>query len=278
MLYYFMSQIRSSAFTRSAIQFLRLVQESGASAILVTADGMATDSIMSNLPVLSRDTAVRRITAGDRIVADDPGFILSLQNCPATGYLHDRQLDALWEVDHRMKSFLPPRLMLGRAASAPFHYSGQVKSEDTVAVDIPSTDKRWGRCFNQFPALDYLDIGDGSHELEVADRLCRSSLCLIMEPRSSPQTYAEAMAAGTTLLVADHGKLPAVIQHTVNAWVVKPKKLVDAVAWMLQPEQAGLRHSLRHGALATVLRDSESGYQQQIREFIRHAPNRQVAA
>jgi len=278
MLYYFMSQIRASASARSAIQFLRLVQESGTSAILVTADGMAPDSIMSNLPVLDRDAAWRRITAGDVVVADDPTIITSILNCPSSCYLHDCQLDALRIFDRRTKSFLPPCLILGQTAAPSFHYAGQSKNEDTVAVDIPSTDKRWGRCFNQFPALDYLDVGDGRHEIEVADRLCRSSLCLIMEPQCSSQSYVEAMAAGTTLLAADHGKLPSVIKHAVNAWVIKPKKFVDAIAWILRPEQAGLRHSLRHGALATALRSSESNYRHQVREFIRHASDRQVAA
>ena len=84
------------------------------------------------------------------------------------------------------------------------------------------------------------------------------------------------MAAGNTLLVVDHGRLPDLVQHGKNAWVSKPENYVDVLGWLMQPEQAVLRMSLRHEAVSTAARRNEASYIEQLKIFFRTMHDQQV--
>lgn len=278
MLYYFKSVLHASASERSAIQFLHLSQQAGTSSVLVTTDGLAPLFVMSDIPVLAWGVAKSRMVLGDVVVADHPD---TLDECGARAgvcFLHDQRTDTLVEYDHRSSRLLVPCIKLGQAVSPYFYYAGQIKAEDSVAVDVPSTNWMWSACIDKWPALDYLDVADGHHELEIARRLCQASICMFTELYSSPQRYLEAMAAGNTLLVVDHGGLPDLVQHGGNAWVSKPENVVDVLGWLIQPEQAVLRMSLRHGAMSTAARMDEASYINQLKRLLRNMQRQQVAA
>jgi hypothetical protein len=278
MLYYYMSSNRASSFQRSAIQFLRHFREGGGRSALVTLDGRAPVNIISDTPVIDESAALKRMIPGDVVVVDAEANVHVSGDRPVHVMLHRRDTDALQYYCFKSQKFRPTSIRLGRSAAAHFHYAGQVKHEDVISVDVPPNNVLWSQCFNQRPAMDYVAVGDGVDELEVAQRMCRSNIFLMVDPLVSPQRYVEAMSAGAVPIVVRHRSLPGIVSHGVNAWTVASGRLAKEFDWLLKPEQAVLRMSLRHGALATAVEHDDSRHRTELRDSFREFSKTPVAA
>lgn len=266
MVYYFISERASAVTCSAAYALMGALHRLGVRVVAATVNGAASTATMTSVPVAYREEMLVAIRPGDTAFCCDAGDAEQLLSTPVARVVyHDADQEAEPPVQSQNRLDTLATLDSGRGlpftgplASAHFFYRSEQKFEEVVAHG-PFHDEGEARAvYAASPAAEFIEVGH-HHELETAKRLKQASVYIRTPADDALGWHAlSAMAAGCVVLTAP----PSVgISHLVpnrTCWVSEEPGLAQPLAWLMKPEQAALRFSLRHRALAVAHAHNET--------------------
>lgn len=270
MIAYFLPDPGIHGGVKVACQFVELLRQLGARAVVALPGGAAPDWFACSVPVVDSEIVLGELAATDWAMLTWPPHYPALKATPARLVNHAQGVTNMEAVfadpdvlvlscwDHSARyiqtHFGRSTVEVGISISDGFFTSGDVAIDNRVAF-MP----RRGReivddCVAAVRDCDFVAI-DGRPEGDVARVLKSAGVYLatsVAEDFGLPAL--EAMAAGCVVLSVPVRGGMEYLRSGENCLVAEPDCLPERLAWITRPEQAAVRMRLRHAAVATAYR------------------------
>lgn len=285
MITYFLPDPGVHGGVKVACQFVELLGEAGARAVVSLPGGRAPTWFACRAPVVDEASALAALGASDWAMLTWPPHYPTLRATPARLVNHAQgvtDMDAIYAdprvllltcwadaADYVRTRFARQPIEVGLAISDAFFFSGEVKRDARVAF-MPRRGRTIAEaCITAVPACEYVAI-DGCSEVDVAAGLKSAGIYLatsVDEDFGLPAL--EAMAAGCVVVSVPVRGGMEYLESGVNCLVVAPQEMPATLEWITRPAQGATRQRLRHAAVATAYRYRRSVQRRRLAALLR---------
>jgi glycosyltransferase involved in cell wall biosynthesis len=270
MITYFLPDRGIHGGVKVACQFVELLRRLGARAVVALPRGIAPTWFACSAPVVDLNAALNALTPNDWAMLTWPAHYRALKATPARLVNHAQgvtDMDAIfadpqvmiltcWEHSARYlrNNFGREPIEVGISISDGFFPGGEVKIDNRVAFMPRRGREIADACISAARDCEYVAI-DARDETDVASILRSAGIFVatsVGEDFGLPAL--EAMAAGCVVLSVPVKGGMEYLRSGENCLVDEPGALPRKLWWITRPEQAALRRTLRHAAVATAHR------------------------